>query len=461
MSHWAQELTTGARGRFDAAREGFQPDGAGRGGARGLIAAGIVVVVLFFGVIGGWAVLSQLRSAVVAEAVFQAAGNRRALQHREGGIVRQVLARDGDRVEKGQVLMRLDDTVARTTVESLAVERDALAVLRVRLVAERDDADHITLDPDLVARASEKVLGRLIAAQAAQFDERRRQQAGQLAMLDREAGQQRDQSRGLAAQATGLDQQAALTEEEARGVRKLYADGYAARNRVLAYARTQAGLVADRGRLAAQVASLEGAIAETGLRMVQLRRDRMAQVADQLRQTEQQLAEIEPRLLSARETLDRTVMRATASGVVLGLNVFTEGGVIAAGQKVLEIVPDDGEPELEARLPPSDAEKVHRGQTVEVQLTGMPIARRPLISGHVETVSADRLSDDHTGAAYYAVRVKIDQVKPGPGADPSAPLVHIGAGMPAQMIVVTGSRSAFEYLVGPLTDQIRHALREE
>ncbi len=461
MSDWARDLTSETRGGFDAAREGFQAGRATQGGVRGLIAMGAGVVVLFFGVIGGWAALSPLGSAVVADAVFQAAGNRKVLQHRDGGIVRQVLAHDGDRVSEDQVLLRLSDTVARTTVEQLGIERDGLAMLRARLVAERDEAEHITLDSDLVARAKEQVLGRLIATQTTQFDERRRQLTGELSMLDREVAQQRDQSRGLAAQIQGVDQQQALTEDEARGVRKLYADGFAPRTRVLALARTQAGFVAERGRLVAQVASLEGAIAETGLRMVQLRRNRMAEVADQLRQTEQQLAEIEPRLLAARETLDRTVMRAPVSGTVMGLNVFTVGGVIAAGQKVLEIVPDDGRPELEARLPPPDAERIHDGQTVEVQLTGVPIARRPVVTGHVSTISADRVTDDHTGAAYYAVRVKIDSVKPGPGVDRSEPLVRIGPGMPAQAIIVTGSRTAFQYLMGPLTDQISRALREE
>ena len=429
--------------------------------ARALILAGVGVIMLFFGVIGIWAATAELRSAVVAQGYFKAAGNRKALQHRDGGIVREVAAHDGDRVGRGQILLRLDDTFAQASVDSLSAEWDALAALHARLLAERNDAERMIVGPDLVARATEPVTARLIAAQAALFEERRRQMQGQLALLERQAQQQRDQVRGVAAQIGGIDRQSTLLEDEARGVRQLYAKGFATRTRLLAMQRAEASFTAESGRLAADAARLEGAIAETSLRMVQLRRDRMTEVADRLRETEAKQAELEPNLLAARQTLDRTVMRAPEAGEVIGLNVFTRGGVIAPGQKVLEIVPDEGAPMIEAQLRPDDAEKVRVGQLVEVRLTAVPVQRRPDLTGHVVTVSADRLTDARTGEPYYSAQIGVDAQRSASVVGVPDDAVRLIPGMPAEIVVVTGSRTALQYLIGPLRDQIARALREE
>jgi HlyD family type I secretion membrane fusion protein len=460
MSDWAETLTGRVRGRFDEARSGRLPDDRRTGSVSRLLAAGLGILLLFFGAIGGWAAIAPLDSAVLADGAFEAAGNRKALQHRDGGIVAQVLAHDGDHVEAGQVLMVLDDTAARSLFQSLSAQAASLSVLRSRLVAERDDATEWAVEPDLLARAEEPTVSRLLAAQRHQFVERRRQLEGELSILARVAGQQRDQLRGLQAQVEGLDAQAALLRQEADGVRKLFAAGYATKTRLSTLERNEAALAAEQGRTSAQLAALQGALAETGLRQSQLTRDRQTEVADQLRQTEQQATELEPRLMSARETLTRTTMRAPASGTVLGLNVFTVGGVIAAGQKVLEIVPADRQPEIAVRVEPADAERVVAGLEVDVQLTGVPVTRRPIVTGHVLRVSADRVSDPRSGASYYEARIAVDDIRRGPGMVEALP-VTIGPGMPAQVIIRTGRRSVLQYLVGPLADQVRRAMREE
>ncbi|WP_293863276.1 HlyD family type I secretion periplasmic adaptor subunit [uncultured Alsobacter sp.] len=460
MSDWAENLTRPPRGRYDEARAGRLTRDRANGSVGRLVGLGLGVLVLFFGAIGSWAALAPLDSAVVADGAFEAAGNRKALQHRDGGIVASVLARDGDTVEAGQVLMVLDDSAPKALVASLSAQATSLSVLRSRLVAERDEAPEPVFEPDLLARSGEPAVARILAAQRHQFDERRRQLEGELAILAGVASQQGDQLRGLQAQIVGIDAQAALLRQEADGVRKLFAAGYATKVRLSGLERNEASVVAEQGRLAAQAAALGGALAATGLRRSQLRRDRQTEVADQLRQIEQQAAELEPRLMSARETLTRTVMRAPAAGTVLGLNVFTVGGVIAAGQKVLEIVPADGQPTIAVRVDPAEAERLRAGQTVDVQLTGIPAARRPIVTGHLMRISADRLTDPRSGAAYYEARVAVDDVRPGPGAAVQTAVV-LGPGMPAQVIIGTGSRSALQYLVGPLTDQIRRAMREE
>jgi HlyD family type I secretion membrane fusion protein len=461
MNGWARELTGRPRGRFDEAVGGRSARDARGGGAHGLIAAGIVVMVVFFGLIGGWGALSRLESAVVADGAFEAAGNRKALQHREGGIVRTVQAQDGDRVLAGQALITLDDAAARSQVTALSVQWDSLAILRARLVAERDDASSFAPPSDLAELPDPGASARLIATQQALLMERRRQIEGEVSILDGVVTQQQDQEQGLDAQVKGLDAQLASIREETEATRKLLAAGFATRTRVAALDRNLASLEGDRGRVMAQIAGLKGAIGETGLRQAQIRRDRLSELAEQLRQVEQQTEELAPRLAIARDTLERMVMRAPATGVVYGLNVFTVGGVIAAGQKVLEIVPDGGQPDLVVRVPATDAERLEVGQSVDVVLPGVPVSRRPLVSAHLATISADRLTDARSGAPYYEARVKVDTIRQGPGTDGAGSTVRIGPGMPGEAVIETGSRTILQYLVGPMADQIRRAMREE
>jgi HlyD family type I secretion membrane fusion protein len=459
MSDWARELTDEGRGRFDEALAGRRADRDG--GARGLVMAGGAVLLVFFGLIGGWAALSPLDSAVVAEGAFEAAGNRKVLQHRDGGVVRSIEARDGDKVQAGQVLVELDDTSAQALVSALSAQADSLAILRARLVAERDDAPDLVEPPGLTATKGVAGANPLLVTQRAALLERRRQMEGERSILARVAAQQGDQAQGLASQVRGVEAQLASVRDETEATRRLFASGYATRTRLAGLERTLASLDGDRGRLRAQIASIEGSIAETGLRQAQLRRDRLSEVAEQLRQVEQQAAELAPRLIAARDTLDRAIMRAPASGVIYGLNVFTVGGVIAPGQKVLEIVPDEDRADLVIRVAAADAERVKAGQQVDVVLTGVPVSRRPLVTGHVGVLSADRIEEPRTGAAYYEARVKVDSIRRGPGTGASGDIVRIGPGMPGEAIISSGSRTVLEYLLGPLGDQVRRAMREE
>jgi HlyD family type I secretion membrane fusion protein len=425
-------------------------------GVRGCIAAAAAVVAAFVACFGIWAAMAPLGSAVIASAVVKVDGNRKTVQHVEGGIVRELHVKEGDRVEAGQVLIVLDDAQARGTVELLAHQQLELRAQEARLRAEQAGKQALVFPADLKDGDRNAELARILAAQTALFTSRHAVLTGQIEVTRQKMTQTREQITGAEGQLTARRQQVASLRGELTGLRKLFEGGYVPRQRMLELERAAAALEGESADIAANIVTLRQSLEELELRIDQLRADRLAQVASELRDVQARLLELDPRLRVARQMLGRTTITAPSSGTVVGLTAFTIGGVIGAGERVMEIVPDGGELIVEATLNVDDKEDVAPGMPAEVHLVAYRQRSSPVVEGKVVQVSADRLSDARTGAAYYAAQVRIDSrdLQRTHG-------VHIAPGMPAMVIIPTGERTAMDYLLQPLTDSFKRAMREK
>ncbi|WP_159992479.1 HlyD family type I secretion periplasmic adaptor subunit [Roseomonas sp. 18066] len=427
--------------------------------ARGLMVFGALVLVGFFGIAGVWAALAPLSGAALAPAVVMVDGNRKTVQHQEGGILRSILVRNGDRVLAGAPLLRLDDTTARAAFDVLEAQHLALAITQARLEAERDGAPELALDAETSARRDAPSLVSLIAAQSALLTERRRQLDSATAVIEQQVLQLNEQLGGGAAELDGIERQRQLIADEVEGLRTLLRQHLVPRSRVLALDRTAAALDADRGRVVAEMARAKASIGEARLRILQLRQQRLTEISEALRETGDRMAEVRPRLEAARDLLARTVILAPSDGEVVGLSVFTEGGVVAPGAALLDIVPLGAPLVFQARLRPEDKSRVAAGMAAEIRLSGITEARDPLLRARVAMISADRLSDPATGDSHYAVELQAD------AADaPTAEVlrrIRLQPGMPAQVTIATEPRSLLDYLVGPLRERLGRAFREE
>ncbi len=424
--------------------------------ARAIVRVGVAVMVLFFGGLGGWAATAPLASAALAPGIVKVEANRQAVQHPDGGVIKAILVRDGDRVTEGQVLVRLDDTAARAQVDQIQAQWDAYKALEARLIAERDDREAIAFDPALAARRADPRINELMTGQENLFEARRRALSGQTAVLRQRIAQIEDTITGLQGQAASQSQQLALIQDELGGTRTLYARGYAPRTKLLELERTAAALTGQQGEYVANIGRSRQQIGEAQMQIMQLGRDRLAEVSDQLRDAQTHLNDIEPRLRAARDTLARTELRAPQAGTVVGLSVFTVGGVIGRGDRVLDIVPSDSPLIVEAQLAPQDIDEVTEGLTAEVHLTAFKQRAVPIVHGAVRHVSADRLTDQRTGTGYYQVEVEIDRRE----LDPARGL-YLVPGMPADVMIPLKARTALDYLAAPLTAGFNKAFREK
>lgn len=429
-------------------------------GTWGPILAGLVVMALFFGGFGAFAALAPLSGAVVASGVIKVEGNRQAVQHPDGGVVRELRVREGDRVEKDQVLIQLDTVAAKAKVTTFQAERDALKALEARYLAERSDAAELRFDTALMQRRGNVSVAETMANQSAVFRERRRQFEAETAVRRQKIKQLNEEIKGHRIEITGVDRQLVLIEDELAGVRQIYDKGFAPKTRLVSLQRTEAQLTSEKGTKAAAIASAEQQIGETQLAIVASERTRTTETVEGLRDTQSKLVELEPKLFSAREVLERTTIRSPSEGNVVGLTAFTIGGVIAAGSRVLDVVPSQKELLIEAKIPPENIDEVAAGMRAEVRLTGVAQKRRPIVSGRLATVSADRI--DEAGAkvsagseGHYVAQIKLDP------NDLAARHVTLQAGMPAQVVVSTHPRTMLDYLIAPLSDQVERVFREE
>lgn len=427
---------------------------------RGPVLAGLAVMALFFGGFGAFAALAPLSGAVVAQGVIKVEGNRQAVQHPDGGVVRELNVREGDRVEKDQVLIRLDTVAAQARVATLQAERDALKALEARHLAERSGASEPAFDAALTRRRDAPSVAEAMANQTAVFRERKRQFEAETDVRRQKIRQLDEQIKGYRTEIDGLDRQLALIQDELAGVREIYQKGFAPKTRLVSLERTEAQLTSDRGSKRAAIAGAEQQIGETDLAIVAAGQTRTTETVQGLRDAQGRLTELEPKLLSAREVLERTTIRSPSEGNVVGLTAFTIGGVIAAGSRVLDVVPSRKELLIEARIPPENIDEVAAGMKAEVRFTGVAQKRRPIATGRLATVSADRIDEAGTkvsGASegHYVAQVKLDP------NDLAARRVTLQAGMPAQVVVSTHPRTMLDYLVAPLSDQIERVFREE
>ncbi|SCW70628.1 HlyD family type I secretion periplasmic adaptor subunit [Ancylobacter rudongensis] len=422
---------------------------------RRLTLLGGAAVLLFAGTVGVWAVASTLTGAVVASGQFVVDGNVKKVQHATGGIVGALNVREGDRVEEGAVLIRLDDTITRANLQLVTQQLDEFAARRGRLLAERDGLAVIAVAPELAARGGELDIAALIASEQNQFAARRVARAGRQAQLARRIAQLEDEIAGLRAQQAARDRQAALIAEELAGVRQLYAKNLVALSRKAALEREAAELDGESGRLIAAVAQAEGRIAETRLQVIEIDDVLREEVMKELGEIQSKAAELTERRIAAEDQLKRVDIRAPSAGFVHQLAVHTVGGVITPAEPAMLIVPAREALQVEARVNPPDIDQIAPGQPAQIRIHAFNQRTTPQLAGTVARISADTSRDPQSGAVFYTLRVAI----PAEELARLAPQA-LSPGMQAEVFVQTQDRTPLHYLVKPLQDQIARAFRE-
>lgn len=422
------------------------------------IVVGSIVVGVFVVGLTLFAAIARIDSAVVAPGTVRVEDNRKTIRHREGGTVRAILVREGERVKQNQVLLTFDEVQPKSTTDVLQNQYDALLAQTARFQSEATDQSIVTFAPELTARAATdpRVAG-IIRDQEFLFSTRHAFFESQGAVLNQKLQQLETQIGGVQAQVDAVKESDALTREELAGYQTLYEKGYAPKTLILRYKRTLADLTGRRGQLIAEITRLREQIGETRLQITTLREQRISQAAEGLRQMQTGLAEVTPKLTAARQTLNAATVRSPADGYVLDLTQFTVGGIVAPGERLMSVVPADAPLIVTARIRPQDIDSVHDGMQARVRLSAFNARTAPPVDAEVLTVSADQLVDEKTGVGYFRADLRI----------PPAELAKLPKGskltpgMPAEAMIVTGRRSILSYIVSPITDTIRDALRED
>jgi HlyD family type I secretion membrane fusion protein len=424
--------------------------------ARGAIIAGFCVLAVFFFGLGGWAALAPLSGAVVAPAVVKVEGNRKTIQHLDGGIVKELLVKEGGQVEPGQTVVVLEDTQARAAVDVLAQQLHMLRAQEARLLAERDGAPVITFPDELSARRGDPETAKILDTETKQFEVRRTGLDGQISVWQKKLKQLEEQIRGGEAQQLAIKESLQIISAELKDQNYLLEKGLTQRPRVLELERTASGLRGQQGDIAGAIARARQAIGEIELQMIQARNDRMTDVAKDLREAQTKIADVTPRLQAARDVLDRTRLRSQYGGYVVDLSVFSVGGVIQRGDKVMDIVPSRNNLVAEANVNVDDIHDVHPGMRAELHFTAYKQRVIPIIHGDVINVSADRLTDKRTGTPYYTALVKVVEKELAASKE-----VVLTPGMAVTVMIPTKERTALDYLLGPVMASFDQSFRQK
>jgi HlyD family secretion protein len=426
------------------------------------ILLGAAIAIMFFGAFLGWSLFARLDAAVSAQGAVSVEGHRQTVQHRDGGIVSGLFVKDGDRVTAGQILISLAPNEVRAEESSMASQVIGLQAQRARLTAELNGQAAITTPkefgdltgPDLAeAQAA-------LRLQSSELEARRRALGAQKGVL-REKGEQLTKAiDGYQAQIVSNEKQASLIGDELKGTEELAAKGYASQNRVRALQRDDAGLAGTRADLSANVARSQAQISETSMQALSLDTDRLQEDAKDLRDVEAQLNETLPKLQALKVQLGNLEIRAPVSGQVVGLTVFTVGGVIAPGQKLMDIVPSSAPLVIDAQVPSSNMDGLYIGQSTEVRIASMHDRKLPILNGQITKLSADSLADEKTGVRYYSIEVTVPVAEMAHVKELRGSAGAIKAGLPAQVMVPLRKRTAFQYLTEPLTQAMWTAFRE-
>lgn len=417
--------------------------------------AGTTLMAVFVAGLGTWSAFAPLSSAALAPGVVEPESRRKTVQHLEGGIVAAILVRDGESVAAGQPLIRLDDTRARTTLAALQGQLwDALA-REARLLAEQMGSAAMEVPEALRTRRADPAVARVLDGQWRIFQTRRSLLESKTTQFRQRIGQTQAEIRGLTAEQQSVERRIALAMEEIAAVQPLVDKGLERRTRILALERLKAELEGQHGEAMAGIARAQRVIAEAETAIIDLQNDHLNGVAEALRETQQTIHDLTERIHAATDTLHRTEVRAPESGVVTDLRVHTPGGVVGAGEALLDLVPGEDRLTVRVHLRPEDVDAVHIGLPAEVRL--LPARGHPTdpVDGTVGYVSADRLIDKTTGLPYYAATIRLDEA----GLARLDGLVPL-PGMPAEVMIRTGETTVALYALSPALDSFRRAFRE-
>lgn len=425
-----------------------------------------ILGILGFG-FGAWAVYAPLQGAVVSSGSFVATGQNKLIQHLEGGIVEQVMVREGDVVEKGQVLLRLNETAARTKLTRLSVRRMRLIAIRARLAAEIGGAPGIAFPEELTkAAAKDPEIAEIVKGQEVELDARRTKLTSEQDVLNKEMAGLRESIGGYEAQVKSADDRLQLFKEEREDKADLLARQLVRKTDMLTIQRAEASLIGELGELNGRIADARERIARAQQQIVSLKSAAVQSAVEELRQTETELDDITEQMRAAEDVVNRIEVRSPVAGAVVKLNYNTPGGVISPGAVIMELLPTDEDLLIEARISPREIAHVHAGQSALVRLTALNQRLTPMIPGEVVYLSPDSITDSSDRAAAqsaaarsgpsFVVRVKLDTL----ASARLVPNFKPTPGMPADLYIRTEERTFFDYIMRPVLDSFARAFRE-
>lgn len=416
---------------------------------------GLTVLAMALGGMSAWGSLATLSSAIIAPGYVRVEDNRKTVQHREGGIVKEILVKEGEHVAAGQPLIVLGDERVAAELDGAVAAFDAETAKAARLEAQSSGAAEVRFPPPLLARSTQPAAASAMQVERAAFHSRRSALQEQLSLLESQSVQTRHEIDALEAQARSKEAATGLLREEVRTHESLSRDGFVSRMRVVRLQRDLQDYESQRNELASNIARAKQRLAELGMRANALSSQSRQGAADELPQVRARIATLEQQLRSSRDSVRRQNIVAPIAGSVVDLKVFTAGGVVAAGAPLMDIVPDDNPLVVEARLNVDDVVHAKPGSAAEVRLTAYPLRNAPLLKGELRNVSADRMSAPTTHTPYYSAQIAID-----PQSLRTAPDLRMQPGMAAEVYLLAGEHTPLQYLIEPIRNSMRRALRQ-
>ena len=426
------------------------------------IRMGAAIAFAFFVLFLGWAAFVPLDAGVNAAGTIAVLGNRQTVQHKDGGIVTAIHVREGQHVTAGQVLIELAAPDLKAAERALTSDYLTLLAQRARLLAERSGQHDFAPPPEFATLSPDDrpIAQQVMQLQRAEMRARSGSVSAQQSVLGQRAGQLVQQQSGYISQRNALIEQQRLIGEELDGLKKIAEKGFASMNRVRELERQEAELKGQQAAMEAEYARAGEGIGETKMQSLSVTKDRLEQIETDLKDTQSKLSETLPKLVATREQLEHSQVRAPATGQVVGLQVFTVGGVVAPGQKLMDIVPDGKELIIQAQLAPTDADDAFPGQKAQIRFLSIHNRSLPLFTGTVRTVSADSFTDEKTGKSYFRAEIvvpeaELNRVRSVLGQGELRP------GLPVQAVLKVRSRTALQYLIEPLTGALWRSGHEE
>jgi HlyD family secretion protein len=426
------------------------------------IRIGAAIAFFFFVVLLGWAAFAPLDAGVHAQGSIAISGNRQSVQHRDGGVVTAIHVREGESVRAGEVLVEMAAPDLFANERALTSDYLMLIAQRARLTAERTGSGRIPTPAEFASLApQDQALARqAMQLQQAQFRARSAALGAQESVLGQRSRQLGEQQSGYANQRASFREQQRIIEDELRGLREIEKKGFASTNRVRALERAKEELRGREAAMASEMARAGEGMGETRMQSLSIRSQTMEEVTTELRDTQAKISEVLPKLISVREQLQRARVRAPASGQVVGLSVFTVGGVVSPGQTLMEIVPANRALIIQAQVDPADADDVFQGQKAQVRFLSVNDRTLPLLEGKVRTMSADSFTDEKTGRTFFRAEVEVEPKELNKVRDVLGQ-GQLRPGLPVELVMAVRKRTALQYLLEPLTGNFWRSLREQ
>lgn len=420
------------------------------------VMAGSIAVGVFLIFLVGWSALAPLSSAAIAPGVISPQGSRKTVQHLEGGIIEKILVEEGSEVKAGDALVLLEDTMARASYDLIRTQYYTLAARVARLAAQQDGLDSVTFPSWLMEEAKDPKVNEILVSERHLLQTALAAHSDRKAVLNEKIGQLEKEIEGVQSQIGGQKIQLELIAEEVRGVQELLDKGLERKPRLLALQRNEADIRARQGANVALIAKTEQAIGATELELLAADTVMQDEVAKETAEVQASLSAAGEKMAASGDILKRIEIRAPVSGRVIDLNYHTAGGIIGPGSDILDIVPENEDLLIEARVSPMDIDVVYESLEAQIHLTAFSQRNLPMIEGRVRHVSADRHVDQVTGQPYFLATVEImpeEVAKIGEG-------VTLMPGMPAEVMIVTGEKTLLGYLAGPAISTMRKSFRE-